>query len=226
MPEIVALDIETTGLDPKNDSIIEIGAVKFNDNRVVAEFSKLINPRKPINQFITNLTGITNSMVMNAPFIIDVLPEIHDFIGDAIILGQNIDFDLSFFHRYNHFKDNPTIDTYELLPYLCHRFTYGLGSARQAIGGGAHERAPGFGRRQGNHAGLSAACQENRRLPVDLVAEILRLSKGLGWQGELPIRWTMRALADQEFNPAGLTRMVRTWCSIWNVPHEQKVSAQ
>lgn len=96
MPEIIALDIETTGLDSQNDSIIEIGAVKFNENRVIAEFSKLINPRKPINSFITNLTGISNSMVMNAPFIADVLPEIQDFIGDSIILGQNIDFDLSF----------------------------------------------------------------------------------------------------------------------------------
>ncbi len=72
MPEIVALDLETTGLDPKNDSIIEIGAVKFNENRVIAEYSTLVNPRKPINAFITNLTGISNSMVMNAPCIGDV----------------------------------------------------------------------------------------------------------------------------------------------------------
>jgi len=67
MPIIVALDLETTGLDPAQDAVIEIGAVKFNDTRVEAEYSTLINPRKPISAFITNLTGITNSMVMNAP---------------------------------------------------------------------------------------------------------------------------------------------------------------
>ena len=129
MPQIVALDIETTGLDNKNDSIIEIGAVKFDGNRVIGEFSQLVNPRKPINQFITNLTGISNSMVMSAPFIIDVLPEVKDFIGDSIILGQNIGFDLSFFHRYGYFKDNRTIDTYELASVLMPSASrYNLGS--------------------------------------------------------------------------------------------------
>ncbi|NLG40254.1 MAG: 3'-5' exonuclease, partial [Chloroflexi bacterium] len=190
MPEIVALDIETTGLDPKNDSIIEIGAVKFNDNRVVAEFSKLINPRKPINQFITNLTGITNSMVMNAPFIIDVLPEIHDFIGDAIILGQNIDFDLSFFHRYNHFKDNPTIDTYELAAVLMPTASrYGLGSLARQLGVVLTNAHRALDDARATMQVYQQLVKKIGDLPVDLVAEILRLSKGLGWQGELPFRW-------------------------------------
>ena len=67
MPVIVSLDLETTGLDPNLDSVIEIGAVKFNQNRIDSEFSTLINPRKPIPQFISNLTGISNSMVQHAP---------------------------------------------------------------------------------------------------------------------------------------------------------------
>ena len=207
MPEIVALDIETTGLDPKNDSIIEIGAVKFNENRVISEFSKLINPRKPINQFITNLTGITNSMVMNAPFIIDILPEIHDFIGDAIILGQNIDFDLSFFHRYGHFKDNPTIDTYELAAVLMPTASrYGLGSLARQLGVVLTNAHRALDDAKATMQVYQQLIKKIGDLPVDLVAEILRLSKGLGWQGELPFRWTMRALADQGIQPRRLSQ--------------------
>ena len=207
MPEIVALDIETTGLDPKNDSIIEIGAVKFNENRVIAEFSKLINPRKPINQFINNLTGITNSMVMNAPFIIDVLPEIHDFIGDGIILGQNIDFDLSFFHRYNQFKDNPTIDTYELAAVLMPTASrYGLGSLARQLGAVLTNAHRALDDAKATMQVYQQLIKKIGDLPVELVAEILRLSKGLGWQGELPFRWTMRTLADQGIQPRRLNQ--------------------
>ena len=63
MALIVALDLETTGLDPAQDAVIEIGAVKFSDKRIESEYSTLINPRKPISSFITNLTGITNQDV-------------------------------------------------------------------------------------------------------------------------------------------------------------------
>lgn len=202
MPEIVAFDIETTGLDPKNDSIIEIGAVKFNGNRVVSEFSKLINPRKPINQFITNLTGISNSMVMNAPFIVDVLPEIQDFVGDAIILGQNINFDLSFFEKYRAFKYNETIDTYEIAAIVMPSAPrYGLGSLAQQLGvvlTNAHRALDDARATMQVYQQLQKKIEE---LPVDLVAEILRLAKGISWQGELPFRWAMSALSASGIQP-------------------------
>lgn len=202
MPQIVALDIETTGLDSKNDSIIEIGAVKFEENRVIGEFSQLINPRKPINQFITNLTGISNSMVMSAPFIIDVLPEVKDFIGDSIILGQNIGFDLSFFHRYGYFKDNQTIDTYELASVLMPSASrYNLGALANQLGivlTNAHRATDDARATMDVYQQLLKKIGE---LPVDLIAEVLRLSKGLDWQGELPFLWTLRALANQGIMP-------------------------
>ena len=64
---MVAIDIETTGLDPQADAIIEIGAVRFNGHRVEGEWITLINPNRPIPPLITGLTGITNEMVRNAP---------------------------------------------------------------------------------------------------------------------------------------------------------------
>ena len=63
MPSIVAIDIETTGLDPHTDAITEIGAVRFNGHRIEDEWSTLVNPGKPIPPFITQLTGITDQMV-------------------------------------------------------------------------------------------------------------------------------------------------------------------
>jgi len=202
MPEIVALDLETTGLDPKNDSIIEIGVVKFNENRVIDEYSTLVNPRKPINAFITNLTGISNSMVMNAPCIGDVLPEIEEFIGDAIILGQNIDFDLSFLQRFGAFKYNDTIDTYEIASVVMPSAPrYGLGSLSQQLGiilANAHRALDDAKATMQVFQQLLLKIEE---LPVDLLAEILRLSKDLHWQAELPFRWALKNLSAQGIQP-------------------------
>jgi len=114
MPTIVSIDIETTGLNFKKDVIIEIGAVRFNNRRVEDEWSTLINPGRPIPPFITQLTGITNQMVLQAPAIEDVLTELADFVGDAPILGHNVRFDLSFLKQQRIFEYNEAIDTYEV----------------------------------------------------------------------------------------------------------------
>ncbi|HQN45201.1 MAG TPA: 3'-5' exonuclease, partial [Anaerolineaceae bacterium] len=63
---IVAIDIETTGLDAQRDAIIEVAAVRFNGRRVEGEWTSLINPNRPIPPTITQLTGITNDMIRNA----------------------------------------------------------------------------------------------------------------------------------------------------------------
>jgi DNA polymerase III epsilon subunit-like protein len=67
MASIVSIDIETTGLDSNKDVIIEIGAVKFKDHRIEDEFSSQINPGRHIPEFITQLTGISDEMVRQAP---------------------------------------------------------------------------------------------------------------------------------------------------------------
>ncbi|MEI2803355.1 MAG: 3'-5' exonuclease [Trichococcus flocculiformis] len=75
MTTIVSLDIETTGLDENREAIIEIAAVKFNGRRIENEFNTLINPGKPIPDFITGLTGIDNAMVRQAPRLRDIAHE-------------------------------------------------------------------------------------------------------------------------------------------------------
>src|SRR4030065_902970 len=112
MNPIVALDIETTGLDPHKDAIIEIGAVRFNGKRIEDEWSSLINPGRKIPPFITQLTGITDHMVLEAPPIQKIIPELHRFVGDLPILGHNVGFDLSFLRNYGFFCVNESLGTH------------------------------------------------------------------------------------------------------------------
>ena len=125
----IAFDIETTGLDPMYDEIIEIGAIKIENGKEIETFSTLIKPEYEINDFITELTGITNEMVQNAPKINEVLTRFMDFIKDSIILGHNINFDINFIYDNLINEDmqpitNDFIDTLRLsrrlLPELKH----------------------------------------------------------------------------------------------------------
>lgn len=94
--DYTVVDIETTGLSPQNDDIIELSALKVRGNTVVNEFSSLVKSSKGVNGFITSLTGITNAMLVNAPDITKILPEFIDFVGNDIVLGHNVNFDMRF----------------------------------------------------------------------------------------------------------------------------------
>ena len=95
----MVFDIETTGLSNKNDKIIEIGAVKIKDGKVIDKFSTFVNPGRIIPDKITELTGIHDYMVKDAPPIEKVLPEFMDFIGDSIVVAHNANFDVSFIKK-------------------------------------------------------------------------------------------------------------------------------
>lgn len=90
------LDLETTGGSPKDCEITEIGAVKYRRGELVGTFQTLVDPGAPIPPAITVLTGITQAMVFDAPSIETALPSFLEFIGDAVIVGHNVRFDLSF----------------------------------------------------------------------------------------------------------------------------------
>ena len=90
------IDLETTGGSAESCGITEIGAVKLRGGECLGTFQTLVNPGCAIPPEITVLTGITHSMVMPAPRIEAVLPSLLEFIGDAVIVGHNVRFDLSF----------------------------------------------------------------------------------------------------------------------------------
>ena len=95
----VVFDIETTGFSAVNDRIIEIGAVKVQNGEIIDKYSVFVNPEIPIPFDITNLTGITDEMVMGAPTIEVILPEFLEFIGEAALVAHNASFDVGFIEQ-------------------------------------------------------------------------------------------------------------------------------
>lgn len=96
--DFTVIDIETTGFSPDYDSIIELGAIRYRNNEPVAEFQSLVNPKYEIDQFVTELTGISNDMLKWAPSISTVLPEFIEFVGGDILVGHNAHFDINFIY--------------------------------------------------------------------------------------------------------------------------------
>ncbi len=110
------LDLETTGGSPANSEITEIGAVKYRHGEEIGSFQTLVDPGTPIPPSITILTGITHAMVVDAPPIETALPDFLEFIGNSVIVGHNVRFDMSFLNTaarrlgYPKFR-NDTVDT-------------------------------------------------------------------------------------------------------------------
>lgn len=97
------LDLETTGYYPGVDDIIEIAAIKYQDGQEIARFQSLVQPPVGhnglfVDEFTTELTGITNEMLANAPKTPDVLRQFADFLGDTLIIGYNVSFDVNFLY--------------------------------------------------------------------------------------------------------------------------------
>lgn len=92
----VCFDLETTGLDPLYNEIIEIGALKVRDGKVAERFMEFIHPQEEISPMITNLTGITNEMVANARPADTVISDFLEFCEDDVLIGHNVGFDYSF----------------------------------------------------------------------------------------------------------------------------------
>ncbi|MFP3159764.1 MAG: 3'-5' exonuclease [Hydrogenobaculum sp.] len=115
----VVLDIETTGLNPDEHEIIEIFAFLVEKERITKQFHRLINPGFFIPRRITEITGITNAMLVGQPKVEEVIYDFDNFVKDYIIVGHNVKFDLSFLNKaysiYLHKKlQPPNICTLEL----------------------------------------------------------------------------------------------------------------
>jgi len=142
----VVCDLETTGLNPFADKIIEIGLVRLEDGQISGNFHTLVNPNQSLNLKIKRLTGLDDRDLSGAPVLSEVLPEALDFIRDSSIAGHNIDFDLGFLAaaRGEPLR-NPSYDTLELarlvvpdsssfrLSALCRYFDIELKAGHRAL---------------------------------------------------------------------------------------------
>lgn len=94
--DFCVLDLETTGLSPNWDEIIEVCILRVRNGKIADTYHSLVKPIRPIDPFITSITGITNEMVADSPNIEDISDEIRTYIADDVIVGHNISFDIKF----------------------------------------------------------------------------------------------------------------------------------
>jgi DNA polymerase-3 subunit epsilon len=115
----VVVDVETTGWEPGPDALTEVAAVRFTGGELCGSFHSLIDPGVPIPSMVSRLTGIHDETVRGAPDIATVLPQLVEMIGDAVLVGHNIAFDISFIDAALTSFDyeplaNPVVDTLHL----------------------------------------------------------------------------------------------------------------
>ena len=96
MTDYTVIDLEMTGLNPKNDRIIEIGAVRVRDGKMTENFERMVNPHRSIPEKIQEITGITDEDVTDGAEVSAALTDTLEFLGDDILVGHNIIFDYSF----------------------------------------------------------------------------------------------------------------------------------
>src|SRR6266498_2633516 len=194
MQSIVAIDIETTGLSEDRDAIIEIGAVKFKGHRVEDEWQSLINPNRHIPDFISGLTGIDDAMVRQAPRLGDVLEELEAFVGDAPVIGHSVRFDLSFLQRAGLFPYNEVIDTYELASVLMPTASrYSLAALGKQLGILLPATHRALDDARVTMAAFNRLFEMARELPLELVADFVRLSEPLEWDAAWLFQEVMRS---------------------------------
>ena len=99
LQNFICIDLETTGLNPKRDRIIEIGAVKVREGKIVENFQQLINPQQQLEERVELLTGIISKELEGQPTIQEILPSLKEFLGEDVLLGHRVLFDYSFLKR-------------------------------------------------------------------------------------------------------------------------------
>ncbi len=122
------IDLETTGFS-NFDKITELSAVRVRNNEITDSYQQLVNPEKAIPPKVTELTGITDKMVKNMPVIDQVIEKFMEFLGDDILVGHNITFDIRFINNSlpgDLEFDNDFIDTLPFSRKVCNCHKFGL----------------------------------------------------------------------------------------------------
>lgn len=99
LQDFICIDLETTGLNPKRDRIIEIGAVKVRNGQIVDTFQQLIDPKQQLEERVETLTGISSKELEGQPTIQEVIPTLKEFLSEDVLLGHRVLFDYSFLKR-------------------------------------------------------------------------------------------------------------------------------
>ena len=180
--DLIAFDLETTGLNPSSDEIIEVGLARFRDGEVVETYQSLVKPSKPIPADITHLTGIHQEDVEDAPAIDEIVADLRGLFAERTVIAHNVDFDRAFLRKHGLLKRNAAIDTFELASIgLPSAPRYSLGNLAMQIGVKL-ERA---------HRALDDAVATGQLywhlwqrfcgMPPGLLSEVIRSADALDW---------------------------------------------
>ncbi len=196
----VSIDLETTGLDPDRDQIIEVAAVRFDTGGVIERYQSLVNPDRPIEYRIALLTGIDPAELAHAPHFSTIAREVEQFIGLDPIVGQNPTFDTTFLERAGVQVFGPTYDTFEiaglLLPQLPER-SLGAIAAHLEIEFPTRHRA--MADAEAARLVFLALRERLDAAPADLLAEADRIAAATDW----PLRHLLREIAAGRPRQAG-----------------------
>lgn len=185
--DYVVIDLETTGFDYNWDNIIEMAAIRYRDGVEVDRYEELIAVDYELPSFITDLTGITDAMIAGCPHIGDSIQEFADFLGDDIVIGHNVGFDMHFLDRayvtyLSKTIDNPYIDTMRLSRKLFPDWAHHRLSDLAEYYGLSHEHA----HRSGVDCDLTNRCYRNMRETILLndtedsfASRFIRHSRGI-----------------------------------------------
>jgi DNA polymerase-3 subunit epsilon/ATP-dependent DNA helicase DinG len=180
----ISLDIETTGLNPETDEIIEVGAVRFKGDRVLETYNQLVRPVQPIPYKIQQLTGIKPADVVGAPPIGHILPDLQRFGAIAPSLATTLSLTWAFCANITCFKQNEAIDTFELASILLpHASRYSLTALVDYLGitppdGQAHRALDDS---QSARLLFEALLDQARRLDSAVIDEIARIAAKTAW---------------------------------------------
>jgi len=193
--QVVALDLETTGLDPHRDAIIEIGAVYFDGENTFRKWQSLINPKRLIPKMITQLTNISNDMVRDAPPIEEVIQEFSEFIGEYPLIGHSISFDLSFLRKHMQFKDNLINDTFEIASVILPKAPrYSLTALVEQLGSGNPNPHRALDDAEATLSIFRKLFEVGKELPVQIISEIVRSGLQIAWDGN----WFFKELLQEK----------------------------
>ena len=181
----VVVDVETTGLDPDRDAIIEVAAVSLQNGRISDEFSSLVQPHQEIPAFITQMTGITNEMVADSPTMYSLRTRLKQILGDHVLVGHNVGFDLGFLRAERLGSGQHRLDTVTLASILLpNAGRYNLEALVYQL------QLPGDDRRQ-DHRALADARQTTAlfqtlqeravQLEVAQLEEIIQAGRTMSW---------------------------------------------
>ncbi|HKV85177.1 MAG TPA: exonuclease domain-containing protein [Ktedonobacterales bacterium] len=204
-PVRVAIDLETTGLHPEQDTVIEIGALKFAGEQVIETFESFVGgDTTAIPYRVRRLTGITPAQVRHAPPMSDLAPRLRAFLGDLPLVGHSVPFDVAFLRKAGLARHNPLVDTYELattlLPNLA---SYTLGAVGTTLGVSSPTYHRALADAQLSRDVFLALLARLEDLDAGTLEALGRLTAPPDWTPAFFVRAELRARAAAQPRPTG-----------------------